>query len=281
MNMKRMKRNIFIFTGLVICILFSAFPSSALAAKSLTATTPEQYILDGKSARDMMQEADVLYKKGEFFKAREIYQNILSSPDVGQIPRKKVKQKLESINMTILFSRIKSDDSVTYTVKPGDSLYKIAQKHNTTIELLQKVNGIRGSIIHPGEELKIIKGTFSVFVDKSENILVLRLNDTDLKTYDVATGKDNSTPVGTFVIENKLVDPTWYNEGAVVPPESPENILGTRWMGFDLRGYGIHGTTIPESIGTQSTAGCIRMLNREVEELYSLVPVGTKVIVVD
>ena len=87
--------------------------------------------------------------------------------------------------------------------------------------------------------------------------------------------------MGTFKITTKLVNPVWYKSGAVVPPDSPENILGTRWMGFDLEGYGIHGTTSPESIGTQATAGCVRMLNNEVEELYTFLPQGTEVTIVD
>ena len=64
-------------------------------------------------------------------------------------------------------------------------------------------------------------------------------------------------------------------------PDSPENILGTRWLGISYPGYGIHGTTIPESLGSQSTSGCIRMLNEEVEELYSIVPYGTEVEIKD
>ena len=119
-------------------------------------------------------------------------------------------------------------------------------------------------------------------MDKSQNILTLKCNDEIIKTYNVATGTNNSTPVGTFKIGNKLVNPVWYKEGAVVPAGSPENILGTRWLGFDdLPSYGIHGTTEPQSIGKQSTAGCVRMINAEVEELYSLLPIGTEVTVVD
>ena len=79
----------------------------------------------------------------------------------------------------------------------------------------------------------------------------------------------------------KLIDPHWYKTGAVVPPGSPENILGSRWLGISKERYGIHGTTEPESIGKQVTAGCIRMLNNEVEELYVIVPSGTKVTIVD
>ena len=58
-------------------------------------------------------------------------------------------------------------------------------------------------------------------------------------------------------------------------------VLGTRWMGFDITGYGIHGTTEPDKIGQQVTAGCVRMRNEEVEELYTLIPVGTEVTIQD
>ena len=102
-----------------------------------------------------------------------------------------------------------------------------------------------------------------------------------MKKYSVATGKKNCTPVGEFKITDKLVHPTWFKTGAILPPGSPENALGTRWMGFDKPSYGIHGTIEPKSIGTQASEGCIRMLNEEVEELYSMVPVGTKVIIQD
>jgi lipoprotein-anchoring transpeptidase ErfK/SrfK len=87
--------------------------------------------------------------------------------------------------------------------------------------------------------------------------------------------------VGAFKILVKLENPVWYKAGAVIPPESPDNVLGTRWMGFDLEGYGIHGTVDPDKIGQQVTSGCIRMRNEEVEELYKIVPRGTPVTVVD
>jgi len=97
----------------------------------------------------------------------------------------------------------------------------------------------------------------------------------------VSTGSNNSSPVGTFKITTKLTDPVWFKSGAVVPPESPDNVLGTRWMGFDLAGFGIHGTTEPDKIGQQVTAGCVRMRNGEVEEIYTLIPLGTSVQIVD
>lgn len=168
-----------------------------------------------------------------------------------------------------------------YTVQKGDSLYKIAKQYGTTIELIKRTNRLESDTIYPGMKLKVVEGTFSISVDKSDNILKLYLDSNLVKEYSVATGENNGTPTGDFKVINKLENPTWYHAGAVVPPESPENILGTRWLGIDHPGYGIHGTTLPESIGKQATAGCVRMLNRDVEELYAIVPVGTKVAITD
>jgi len=169
----------------------------------------------------------------------------------------------------------------TYTVKKGDSLYKIAMDHRTTVEFIKKKNGLESDTIYPDMKLKIVKGDFSIAVDKSDNVLQLTLEGDLIKKYSVATGANNGTPTGTFKVINKLEDPTWFHAGAVVPPESPDNILGTRWLGIDKQGYGIHGTTKPNSIGKQETAGCVRMFNRDVEELYAVVPVGTKVTIID
>ena len=172
-------------------------------------------------------------------------------------------------------------ESSPYTVVAGDSLYEIAKKNGTTVELLKTLNSLKGDLIHPGDKLKIVKGTFSIQVDKSDNVLTLLLDDRVLKQYKVATGSEEKTKAGTFKIVNKLENPTWYKAGAVVPPDSPENILGTRWLGFDLAGYGIHGTTEPETIGQHVTSGCVRMVNHDVEELYSLVPTGTQVLITE
>ena len=87
--------------------------------------------------------------------------------------------------------------------------------------------------------------------------------------------------MGTFKIITRIPNPVWYTQGAVVPTDSPENVLGSRWMGIDKKGYGIHGTIDPEAIGKQATAGCVRMTNRDAEELFDIVPVGTEVTIVD
>ena len=178
--------------------------------------------------------------------------------------------------------RYPEKDNVDYVVEPGDSLYAIAKKFNTTVAFIKKMNGLESDTIRPDQKLKISVAKFSIWVDKSENILVLKKDGVPFRTYSVATGKDNSTPVGVVTIVDKMVKPVWTKPGGgLVMPDSEEYELGERWLPVSIKGYGIHGTNDDASIGKQLTAGCVRMHNADVIELYDLVPIGTEVEIVD
>jgi len=228
---------------------------------------------ESAKARDLESQGNIAGARGE-------YQRL-----IGEIPNSREvlawQRKVEDLNLKLLFSPAITPKSVEYEIKPGDSLDKIAKDYKTTVELIKKSNGLVSDNIFPGKKIKVWTVPFNIFVDKSQNILLLKSNDEIFKSYVVATGLNNCTPVGTFKIIEKIMNPPWYKPGVVIPAGSPENILGTRWMGLTKEGYGIHGTTKPESLGTQATAGCVRMSNTEVEELYSIVAVGTEVTIVD
>lgn len=227
-----------------------------------------------------LDKVNELVKSSKYVEAKEILKEKKDNAgDPADI--KRIQDKLQNINMQSLFSSDIDNCSKLYTVKRGDALSKIANKFGTTVGLIKKSNNLTSDRIMPGQELKVNVCKFSLVVDKSQNLLFLKRKGQIIKTYLVATGKQSRTPEGKFEIVNKLVKPTWYKTGAVVLPDNPENILGSRWMGFDKAGYGIHGTTEPESLGSQVTLGCIRMKNEEVEELYTIVPVGTEVTIVE
>jgi len=98
-----------------------------------------------------------------------------------------------------------------------------------------------------------------------------------LKVYSVAVGAAVSpSPTGTLKIVTKVIGPTYYHRGKVVPPGN-SNPLGDRWMGLNQKGYGIHGTNVPSSIGKAVSHGCIRMGKHDVEELFNLARVGDAV----
>ncbi len=232
------------------------------------------------SARNLFDQARQLEAKGSLFEAKLAYQKLVNdfpeSPNVVDL-----QKKAEELNIKLLFSSTITPKSAVYQIKPGDTLDKIARAYKTTTELIMKSNNLNDSLIIPGRKIKIWNAPFNILVSKSQNVLLLKSDDEVFKTYIVSTGKNNCTPPGTFKVVNKLPNPTWFKAGAIVPAESADNVLGTRWMGFDLAGYGIHGTVEPKELGKQVTQGCVRLGNADVEELYSIIPVGTEVTIIN
>ena len=98
-----------------------------------------------------------------------------------------------------------------------------------------------------------------------------------IATFAVAVGADvTPSPTGEFKLVNRIENPTYYHPGIVIPG-GQDNPLGTRWLGLSQKGYGIHGTNAPRSIGHAASHGCIRLRNRDVEKLFTLVRVGDTV----
>jgi lipoprotein-anchoring transpeptidase ErfK/SrfK len=117
----------------------------------------------------------------------------------------------------------------------------------------------------------------SIVVSLEDRKLALVEDGQVRKIYKVAVGKPSTpSPTGTFTIERRVANPVYQHDGKTVQP-GPGNPVGTRWMGLNIRGYGIHGTNEPKSIGKAASHGCIRMAKADLEELYELVAVGDTV----
>jgi len=116
-----------------------------------------------------------------------------------------------------------------------------------------------------------------IVVSIPDRKLALMENDVVVKVYPVAVGAMVSpSPEGSFQIVNRLTNPTYYHSGKVIGPGA-QNPLGTRWMGLSHKGYGIHGTNAPKSIGKAASHGCIRMAKADLEDLFNRVKVGDSV----
>ena len=127
------------------------------------------------------------------------------------------------------------------------------------------------------DETQDNKSTRRIVVSFPDRKLALIEGSTVIKVYDIAVGKPSTpSPTGEFQIINHIANPTWYGPDKIVGPGA-NNPVGTRWMGLSVKGYGIHGTNAPASIGKAASHGCIRMRNRDVEELFELVGVGVTV----
>ena len=129
----------------------------------------------------------------------------------------------------------------------------------------------------------------TIVVKTNERHLYFVLDEYRALRFPVGVGRDGKTWTGKARIDGKYVKPAW------APPEdirreqldlpeviaggSPRNPMGDAALTMRGGEYAIHGTNNPRSIGGFVSYGCIRMFNRDIRELYSMVAVGTPVIV--
>lgn len=153
-----------------------------------------------------------------------------------------------------------------YVVRRGDSVYSIARGFEITPEEIFSVNPNLTENLYIGQVLCIPKNPLKIeiVVNIGAKTLTVYRSGVAVNEYPVATGKeDTPTPTGVFEVINKQLD--------------PGGPYGTRWLGLSKRGYGIHGTNDPSSIGTAASNGCIRMFNEDVEKLFDITNTGTVV----
>lgn len=112
------------------------------------------------------------------------------------------------------------------------------------------------------------KAQYVIHVDVEQKRLTVFRGDDLVKAYVIATGAwDTPTPVGVFTVTHRF--------------SGQMGGFGTCFLGLNVPwgNYGIHGTNKPESIGSSASHGCIRMRVSDAEELYAMIPNGTKVVI--
>ena len=119
--------------------------------------------------------------------------------------------------------------------------------------------------------------------DRSKRVVLVSIADRKLAvleagnviaSFPVAVGATASpSPTGDFQIVSRVSNPTYYHPGTVIP-SGKDNPVGTRWLGISQKGYGIHGTNAPKSVGHAASHGCIRLRNRDMEQLFTMLQVG-------
>ncbi|MHC4187467.1 MAG: L,D-transpeptidase family protein [Planctomycetota bacterium] len=210
-----------------------------------------------------------------------------------------LKRTLSELSDQWLFSnKVFPNDNLcgTYRVEPSEQLRNIGRTFNVPYEALMEINKISdASRLQAGQVLKIIHGPFHAIVDRSDFTLDLYLQDTFVKSFLVGLGQENmETPTGLWLVEQggKLVKPRWTDpiSGRTYESDDPDYPLGSRWIALEglegdavgRTGFAIHGTKDPESIGTRSSQGCIRLHNGNVILVYKLLEEGvSKVRIID
>ena len=241
------------------------------------------------------QEGMKAFESGDVLKARDALNRVLHAP-IPTEQQKQIREILSQVAEKTIFAPFNILPSETmaedYVVVRNDSLQKIGRNYKVTEDLLSAVNGdMNKNVIREGRRIKVVKGPFHATVVKSTFDLHVYLQNVYVRTYKVALGADNSTPTGKWVVTDRLENPTWTNPrtGKKVAANDPQNPLGEFWIALDgiegrargQSGYGIHGTIDESSIGTQASMGCIRLANKDIEVVYSMLVPGSTVTITD
>ncbi len=179
----------------------------------------------------------------------------------------------------------------SHQVAAGDNLAKLAAKwrkegiaiDESGLALLNRIKNPNS--LRVGQRIHCPVDPIHAVVEKRSFLMAVYVGERMLRLYWVGHGADDKTPVTEFTVQDKLKDPDWYApDGQVHPAGSPENILGHYFVKFSnpdpsLSGYGAHGTPRPETVGTMSSMGCLRMFDDDIKELYQLLPRKSKVVV--
>lgn len=226
--------------------------------------------------------------------ARALYQRALLS-NALELPLEKASlARLEELTGTIVlnprrYHLLGEPKAEFHKVAPGDSFYKIAKQYGVAVGHIAVMNRLDPKkFLNVGQVLKLLPGETVLRVDRQRLTGTLMVGGAFVRRFPVGIGPGDATPRGTYKISTKLVNPDWYYNGKRIPFGDPENILGTRWMGFDPQsnagkgaGLGVHGTGLPQSVPGRESKGCVRMINADVEWLYEWMPYGATVEVVN
>jgi L,D-transpeptidase ErfK/SrfK len=184
-----------------------------------------------------------------------------------------------------------------YRVAPRDTLRTIGARFGVDARTLAFDNGLTtGAALAAGRVLRVDNRHLAPALEPDTIVInipqrMLFFDDGDrVVALPAAVGRrDWATPIGSFTVVAKEVDPTWHvppsiqeeaaREGrpfpATVPP-GPGNPLGRYWLGLSFPGIGIHSTNAPSSIYSVATHGCVRLHPDDAGWLYARVAAGTR-----
>jgi hypothetical protein len=222
----------------------------------------------------------------KIIEARDRLNDALSMP-MNNVQRTVIKRKLSELADEWLFSRtVYPGDRLcsNYQVRTGELFQEIGNRNKVPYEILQEVNKIsRPELLKAGQMLKVIHGPFHAKVYRSTFTMDVYLQNTYIRSFGVGLGQEGKeTPIGLWLVKQggKMIKPPWSDPETrkLLNYGDPGYALGSRWIALDgikgeakdRTGFGIHGTVEPETIGTKSSKGCIRLHNGDVIKVYSL-----------
>lgn len=240
--------------------------------------------LEGEQAfQRMMDQVFRELDGGRLAQAHSALSRFYRKPGLHPEHERQVTELLDQLAGTVVYSR-QSLLEPPYVVRPGDTLQSIAQQYEVPPELIANINGIRDPRgVQPGQELKIVRGPFHAVVHLSDYELTLMLGELYAGRFAITVGRDQPNLEGSYIVTGKGVGPTYHGpDGTTFEENNPRNPLGTLWLGLGDRlgqtaRVGIHGTNDPRNIGRDAPRGNIGLDRRDIEDVYGILSIGSRV----
>ncbi len=241
-----------------------------------------------------LQAGRTALTRGDLISARASLSAALRHP-LADSEARFARAELLRVADALLFSRTAlPDDTLTgiHVVGSGETLGIIARRYRVAPELLAAINQLANpDQINVGARLKVIHGPFHARIDKTDHRMDLFLGDILVRSFHVGLGTNGGTPLGTWSVRSKLINPSWTDPATHQHyyAEDPDNPIGERWIGLHGEageavgkvGFGIHGTIDPASIGENFSMGCIRLLPDDVALVYDLLVSGHSRVIIE
>lgn len=222
---------------------------------------------------DQLRDAEVLLADSSILEAHaKLSQLYWKFPEFRPLLLPSLEQTSEAI-----FTSSQQLFGEPHFVEYGETLESIGKQYDVPWQYLALLNRVTPEKLQAGQSLKVVRGPFGAVVDLKAYTLTVHAHGWYVRHYQVGIGKDGKTPVGAFTVKEKLENPEWHDpDGGVVDADDPDNPLGEYWLGLGDH-IGIHGTIDPNSIGRAASRGCVHLGDKDIEEVFSLLSVGSQV----
>lgn len=225
----------------------------------------------------VMEVAKRELEAGQMASALRQLSSCYDNPQISPSEQQQLTQFLDQIAGTVVYSTQHLLEA-PYEVQPGERLEDVGQRYNVPWQLLAKINGIDDpQSMRPGERLKVVRGPFSAVVSLEKRQLTLLLADGSYAgRFAIGIGREQPPREGVYAVSDKVVNPVYHGRERAISADDANNPYGERWIGLG-NDLGIHGTDRPENVGRTDLSGSISLSPRDVEDVFDILSLGSKV----
>jgi hypothetical protein len=255
----------------------AVYPAPSNASPPSISSVPENSFQSKFDS--LMQAIQKNLEAGRLAESHLALSTLYDNPDLPPAQARQVTELLDQLAGTVIYSRQHFLEQA-YIVQSGDTLDRIAEQYNVPSLLLARINGITNpQQLEPGRELKVVRGPFNAIIHLERHELSLMVGGRYAGRFAIGVGCDQPKLEGEYVVREKNTNPLYRGPGGVTTAGGDlRNPLGKFWIGLSDN-VGLHGTVDPQNIGRDDNRGTICLGDRDIDDLYGILSVGSRVVI--